>query len=114
MLSAGVAYLLWFGCIFGLCGIHRFYAGKVLTGLLWLFTLGLLGIGQLIDLFLTPSMIAQTNARNGFGYGNSNRNTNTVVVNVHNGGGRRRRDYDDEEDERPRRSRGPEDDFKFD
>jgi len=113
MLSTGVAYLLWFGCLFGLFGLHRLYAGKVFTGVLGLLTLGLLGIGQLLDLFLIPSMIARANARNGYGYGN--RNTNTVVVNVHNNNSRRggRDDYDDDED-RPRRRRGPAEDFKFD
>ncbi|MBP3957763.1 TM2 domain-containing protein [Gemmata sp. G18] len=105
MLSAGVAYLLWFGCLFGLCGIHRFYAGKPLTGLLWLFTLGLLGVGQLIDLLLIPSMIANANAQNGYGYGN--RNTNTVIVNVNNS---RRGQYDDDDDDRPRRRRSRYDD----
>lgn len=41
------AFLL---CFFlGEFGIHRFYAGKVGTGLLWLFTLGFLGIGAFID-----------------------------------------------------------------
>ncbi len=53
----------WLACIFGFCGIHRFYAGKVGTGLLWLFTVGLLGIGQFVDLFLIPSMIDSANAR---------------------------------------------------
>lgn len=33
-------------------GIHRFYVGKVGTGLLWLFTGGLLGFGWLVDVIL--------------------------------------------------------------
>ena len=41
--------MLWF-C--GAAGIHRFYVGKVGTGILWLLTGGLLGIGQLIDVIL--------------------------------------------------------------
>ena len=37
---------------FGLCGLQRFYAGKIKTGILWILTFGLLGIGQLIDVIL--------------------------------------------------------------
>jgi len=48
-----VGYLLW---IFGFTGSHRFYYGKPLTGTIWFCTLGLLGIGWLIDLFLIPGM----------------------------------------------------------
>lgn len=48
-----VGYGLW---IFGFTGSHRFYFGKPITGTLYFFTLGLLGIGWLIDLFLIPGM----------------------------------------------------------
>ena len=48
-----MGYILW---IFGFTGSHRFYYGKPVTGTIWFFTLGLLGIGWIIDLFLIPSM----------------------------------------------------------
>jgi len=63
MKSNGVAYILWFLWLFGLCGIHRIYAGRIISGLIWLFTFGLLGIGQLIDVFLIPSIIDDENRR---------------------------------------------------
>ena len=51
--SVLLGYILW---IFGFTGSHRFYYGKKITGALWFCTLGLLGIGWLIDIFLIPSM----------------------------------------------------------
>ena len=48
-----IGYLLW---LFGFTGAHRFYYGKPITGTLYFFTLGLLGIGWFIDAFLIPSM----------------------------------------------------------
>lgn len=51
--SKTIGYLTW---IFGFTGAHRFYYGKQITGAIWFCTLGLLGIGWLVDLFLIPSM----------------------------------------------------------
>jgi TM2 domain-containing membrane protein YozV len=51
--SKTIGYLLW---IFGFMGAHRFYYGRQLTGTLWFFTLGLLLVGWIIDLFLIPGM----------------------------------------------------------
>jgi TM2 domain-containing membrane protein YozV len=53
-------YLCW---LFGFTGSHRFYYGKQITGTIWFFTFGLLGIGWLIDLFLIPGMNAQAERR---------------------------------------------------
>jgi len=40
-------------CIFfGWFGIHRFYEGKIITGILWFFTFGLFGIGWFIDFLI--------------------------------------------------------------
>lgn len=59
--SLALSYLLWCLCLVGVCGLQRFYNRKPLTGLLWLFTLGLCGLGQLIDLVLLPRLVAQAN-----------------------------------------------------
>jgi TM2 domain-containing membrane protein YozV len=51
--SKTIGYLLW---IFGFMGAHRFYYGRPVTGTLWFFTLGLLFVGWIVDLFLIPGM----------------------------------------------------------
>jgi len=48
--SRWIAFIL---CFFvGVLGIHRFYVGKIGTGLLYLFTGGLFGIGWLVDIIM--------------------------------------------------------------
>ena len=46
-----VGYVLWF--FLGALGVHRFYTGRWVTGIVWLLTGGLLGIGWLVDAILT-------------------------------------------------------------
>jgi len=59
--SLALSYGLWCLSLVGICGIHRVYNRKPLTGFLWLFTFGLCGIGQLVDLFLIPGMVEGVN-----------------------------------------------------
>lgn len=88
--KASVAFVLWLAGLLGACGLHRFYVGRTWTGLLWLFTLGLLGVGQLFDLFFLGSMVRQANILNGLKASvgvNTNTNSNAVapVFNIHVG-----------------------------
>jgi len=55
-----VGYLFW---LIGFTGAHRFYYGKPITGLIWLLTFGLLGIGWIVDAFLIPQMDDECNYR---------------------------------------------------
>lgn len=43
---------LLFSIFLGGLGIHRFYVGKIGTGILWLLTGGCLGIGALVDIIM--------------------------------------------------------------
>ena len=51
--SKAIGYILW---IFGFMGAHRFYYGRPVTGTIYFFTLGLLFVGWIVDLFLIPAM----------------------------------------------------------
>jgi len=50
--------LLTFG---GVLGLHRFYMGKVLTGVLWLVTGGLFGIGWAYDFWTLNGQVDEVN-----------------------------------------------------
>ena len=61
MYSTGLAYLLWLisGC--GALGFHRFYLGKIPTGILWMCTGGLFTVGSIYDFFTLPSQVREAN-----------------------------------------------------
>jgi TM2 domain-containing membrane protein YozV len=63
MYSVGIAYLLWLLSGFGALGFHRFYLGKIPSGLLWMFTGGLGMVGSVYDLLTLPAQVREANLR---------------------------------------------------
>jgi hypothetical protein len=63
MYSVWLAYLLWFLSGFGALGFHRFYLGKIRTGLLWMFTGGLGMVGSIYDFITLPGQVQMANMR---------------------------------------------------
>jgi TM2 domain-containing membrane protein YozV len=55
-----LGYVFW---VFGFIGLHRFYTGRKISGLIWALTGGLLGIGWLVDVFFVPGMVREANER---------------------------------------------------
>lgn len=66
MYSTGIAYLLWLISGFGVLGFHRFYLGKIGTGLLYIITGGLFGIGSVYDFITLPLQVREANLRTGW------------------------------------------------
>ena len=63
--SLAVAYILL--VLVGFLGIHQFYLGKTSRGVLYLPTLGVLGIGLIVDLVTLPTQTRTINARRAIG-----------------------------------------------
>ena len=64
--TIGMAYLLWLPSLFGVAGLHRFYLGKIGTGILYLVTGGLLGLGTIYDAITLPNQVQEENYRLGW------------------------------------------------
>lgn len=45
----------------GVFGAHRFYLGKIVTGIIWLLTGGLLGVGYVYDYFTLNGQVSEAN-----------------------------------------------------
>ncbi|MBN2509548.1 MAG: TM2 domain-containing protein [Spirochaetales bacterium] len=61
--STGLAYFLWFVSGFGALGLHRFYLNKIGSGILYIFTGGLFGLGGFYDLITLPAQVREANLR---------------------------------------------------
>jgi hypothetical protein len=85
MYNVFLAYLLWLfsGC--GMLGFHRFYLGKIPSGVLWMFTFGLFGIGSIYDFFTLPSQVRQANLEQAILRGSVNPNIGSKWRNVNDG-----------------------------
>ena len=70
-----MGYILW---VWGFTGSERFYYGRPVSGTIYFFTFGLLGIGWLLDLFLIPSMAREADFR--FKAGRINYNVAWVLL----------------------------------
>ena len=80
MKSKGVAYLLLL--LLGAFSAHRFYLGKIGSGILYLLTLQLFGIGWIIDLFILGGMVDKYNLMHGFIGPNRGNTNHNITVNV--------------------------------
>ncbi|XP_064596528.1 uncharacterized protein LOC135463141 [Liolophura sinensis] len=54
-------YILWFPC--GLFGMHHFYLRNYKLAIVYLLTVGIFGIGWLVDLFRIPSLVRESNRK---------------------------------------------------
>jgi TM2 domain-containing membrane protein YozV len=63
MYSKNLAWILWALSALGPGGLHRFYLGKPLSGLLYLCTWNFLGVGLILDAFSLTDMVDAANAR---------------------------------------------------
>jgi TM2 domain-containing membrane protein YozV len=61
MKNKTTALLLTLIGLIGIAGLQYFYMGKYFKGVLWLFTIGLFGLGTFIDVFTISGQVEQHN-----------------------------------------------------
>lgn len=60
MFTYDKVFIMW-ALSFIIPGLHRFYLGKVGSGILYLMTWGFGGLGTIVDLFRLPQMVREAN-----------------------------------------------------
>jgi len=78
--SIAVAYVLWF--FLGILGVHRFYLGRITSGVVYLLTAGVFGIGWLVDICLIPAMVEEANARHDYHHHHHHHDQGPAVIYV--------------------------------
>lgn len=64
MKDMGTSYVLAvLGFVTPFAGLHRFYLGRPISGILYFCTWGFLGLGTFIDLFVLPGMVREENRK---------------------------------------------------
>ncbi|KAJ4456045.1 hypothetical protein PAPYR_8891 [Paratrimastix pyriformis] len=63
MKDTGTAYALAALGLCGFCGLHRFYLERIPSGVVWLLTGGLCGIGQCVDCCQMQDLVDEANIR---------------------------------------------------
>ena len=58
-----IAYLLWGLGFVGFCGLHRKHLCQYTLGTAMLFTFGLCGVGQLVDVAIIPQAVREANGK---------------------------------------------------
>jgi len=58
-----IAYLLWGLGFLGICGLQRMYLGQYGLGTAMLFTFGLCGVGQLVEVAVIPQAVREANGK---------------------------------------------------
>jgi TM2 domain-containing membrane protein YozV len=66
MYKVWIAYVLWLVGGFGMLGLHRFYLGKIPTGVLWILTGGMAFLGSIYDFFTLARQVESANLRAGY------------------------------------------------
>ncbi|MBW4523398.1 MAG: NINE protein [Scytolyngbya sp. HA4215-MV1] len=80
--NTGTAYIFWCLWLLGLGGVHRLYTGQIGSGLIYLLTWGLFGVGQVIDLALIPGMVDRRNLYLRGGHSGSPIVNQSVTLNI--------------------------------
>lgn len=93
--NLSTAYLLWLPSLFGFAGIHRFYLGKPISGIVYLLTGGLFFIGTIYDFFTMRQQVREAEIEDRLARPIGYDEDGDYVIRVSRGGGSSRPEKED-------------------